>query len=726
MSEPSAVRKIKRKEPWEGFEEHGVVVTRKGDNQHQGICPFCGKEKFFFHPEDLAWDCKVCGTSGGFHDFLQRRIPEYQANFKGDPSLLLAADRGLKPQTLVAIGVGYNPVNETFMIPMNGNHDRKVRDCHRYKIGGKANYATTGGKLQLIAPTVMYNSKRVWVCEGEWDMCAWIEVLKALGIKEDVIAAPGAGTFPQHLATFLEGKDVIIIFDHDLAGRRGSKRTGNLVSGIASSIQYLHWPKDTHLPDEYDIRDLWTGRHKHEGKKVTCTEQDAYCENCTIHKNPEEVYNYVVTRLHDANQEDVEAKDPEGEEAKKKYSGNGLPHVEVFERYRKWLTIDNPEVLDVLYGVAYANRTTIDPLWLFLVAAPGGSKTELLMSISAAAKMVTATSLTGPALISGHNSGAGDPSLIPKLNGKTLIVKDFTTILNMNQMQRDEIFGILRDCYDGKTEKQFGNGIHRKYESKFGILAGVTPAIEGYASMSSVLGERFIKYKIRGSDQDDVIMRAIMNICKETDMRKSLQEIGNEVLARDVKMPDDIPTFTTEIAKKVRGLAILVANMRGVVSKEKYTGQVMFKPVAEIGTRLAKQFMALAIGISIYRQEKAISDHTYKTITNVAVDTAPDRVEELVKQIYQHSIEREDVYHTGEIADWCKFPVQTIRYLLEDLSMLRIVDRTPMDGGKTAWRLSNYFNNLIEETGMYEKPKREPKEDRPQATGNIKVLRRLQ
>jgi hypothetical protein len=711
------LKKLKRKEPWEGFEEHGVVFTRKGSTQLQGVCPFCDKEKFFVHPLELAWDCKTCIISGGLSTFLEKRMPYYQEHLKGEAALSLTRDRNIKPQTLKSWGVGFNPVSGTYMIPMNGNHDRKIRDVHRYQLGKKA-YATTSGKPQIVSPVNLYNSQRVWLCEGEWDAMAWYEVLQALGIREDVFASPGAGNFPQQQAAFLEGKHVTILFDYDAPGRKGATRTGNILSGIAKKVDYLHWPSDKDFHDGYDIRDLWTGIHK----KERCDEKIPACPVFGVHRNAKATFEFVTSHVKaESFEEEIKGKTP-GKEVKKG-TGIGLHHLDVQERYRQWLTLNNPEVLEVVYGAAFANRIDVDPLWLFLVAAPGGSKTEILMSLSAADKMVTTTSLTPPALISGHNSGAGDPSLIPKLNGKTLVIKDFTTILNMNITARDEIFGILRDSYDGKTEKLFGNGVHRKYESKFGILAGVTPAIEGYAAMSGVLGERFIKYKIKQPGRihvgEDVIMRAIMNICKENKMREELQSIGNEVLSREIKLPDDVPTFDTMAAEKIRSLAMWVASLRGVVSREKYTQQVTFKPIAEIGTRLAKQFMGLALGIAIYRQEKTVSDAVIKTICQVAKDTAPDRVEEVVKQLYLNRITSTgDIgyYQVLQIAEWAAFPQQTIRYMLEDLYMLHIVKKQILEKGKQGWRLSDQVIKLIQDTGMYH-----AEETRP-----IKVLHKKQ
>jgi len=57
------------------------------------------------------------------------------------------------------------------------------------------------------------------------------------------------------------------------------------------------------------------------------------------------------------------------------------------------------------------------------------------------------------------------------------------------EIARDEIFGTLRDAYDGKITKRFANGIVRAYQSTFGLVAGVTPAIESFVVTHAMLGE---------------------------------------------------------------------------------------------------------------------------------------------------------------------------------------------------------------------------------------------
>ncbi|GAG25901.1 unnamed protein product, partial [marine sediment metagenome] len=256
-----------------------------------------------------------------------------------------------------------------------------------------------------------------------------------------------------------------------------------------------------------------------------------------------------------------------------KYDGTGISAQKVRTEFKEWLQFpyENTNVLDVMYGAIIANRLQGDPIWLFIVAPSGGMKTELLLSLYNSPGIYETTSLTPPALISGANFGAGgDPSLIPKLNKKVLIIKDFTTVLNLNAVALDEIFGILRDAYDGHITKHFGNAIIRSYDSKFGIIAGVTPAIEIYTEQHTALGERFLRYKIQtptGSDyQNDILMRAIDNIGHEDDMRSSLANISKEVLNHEY---DNIPEVPDDILKRIIALAQWTGLMRATVIRSK-------------------------------------------------------------------------------------------------------------------------------------------------------------
>jgi hypothetical protein len=345
---------------------------------------------------------------------------------------------------------------------------------------------------------------------------------------------------------------------------------------------------------------------------------------------------------------------------------------------------------------------------MFLVAPAGWMKSELCMSLDGAHKIHCTTSLTAHALISGMNFGGhGDPSLIPKLNGKTLVVKDFTTILSMNLTAQEEIFGTLRDAYDGKISREFGNGVVRRYKSTFGILAGVTPAIEAKSAGHSVLGERFLKYRPRGKQLlggHDAIDRTLTNLKKETRMRDELQAIAADCLARSVDLERDAANLDLETAGKIKRLAQWTAAMRGAVARERYTQQLQFRPVAEVGTRLAKQLAMLGLGIACFKREDHVSEDTYQTLARVARDTAPDRVESIVNWMYRER--GADSCTPGEVTAGTKIPIGTVRPLLEDMSLLHIVVAIGGSGMGQEYQLSEGMYELTKTTRIYQRRRR--------------------
>lgn len=683
-------------DPLAGFFQHGLHVVSRKDNQAIAVCPFCGKEKFYVNPTNLLWDCKVCGIAGNFNRFMDRKMSEYQRGFVGHPAAALCKNRGLRIETFQEWGVGWSVANSTYMVPMNGNPKRICSGIHAYQLGQKSR-TCIGGKLDLFSPVKTPSSNIVWVAEGEWDGMAMWEMLKDLGRDEQVVASPGAGTFPKANAMMFRGLKVRIVFDNDEPGRKGAIRTGNILQGIAQEILYLHWPAGDNLPDGFDVRDLWM-RDKDAGKALKYLESN-------LSRTPPS--GDTITQTPQATAPALTPSDDW------KPSGKGIRHEKVLEEYRQWLEINNPIILEVLFGAIFANRIGLDPLWLFIVAPPGGSKSELLMSLSDADGIKALTTMTPRTLISGANFGGADPSLIPKLDGKVLIIKDFTTILSMNTLARDEIFGTLRDAYDGKIEKYFGNGVIRNYSARFGIIAGVTPVIETLSSANSVLGERFIKYKIPQLGKirtgESVIERALQNMAKETSMRSGLSQIAREVLSRQVDRKKDLPRMSDKVTRQLRLLAQFTASLRGVVNRDRYTRDIIHKPVQEIGTRLAKQLAALSIGIAIYRQEDFISEDVMRTIRMVARHTAPDRVEEIVKQIYVRSgyytgPDEDGYFQTSQISGWSRFPQNTVSSLLQDLELLHITVRRP--GKPGYWKLSSTITKILDESELYGEERR--------------------
>ena len=126
--------------------------------------------------------------------------------------------------------------------------------------------------------------------------------------------------------------------------------------------------------------------------------------------------------------------------------------------FQKWLFLSDPFVLDIVFGAYVAHQLPGERVWLLIVAPAGGMKTELIRAFELVPDAFSLSTLSGRSLISGARvEGEEDPSLLPKLDGKMLLIKDFTCILTLPASERREILGTLRDIYDGYSSKVFGH-----------------------------------------------------------------------------------------------------------------------------------------------------------------------------------------------------------------------------------------------------------------------------
>lgn len=680
------------------FESFGIDLEHvAGSNQLIGVCPFSGKKKFFVNEETGQWDSKVDGSFGNSVTFL-RRFHDHLVSDTAASDFGELADAKKLPIEAFIGKVLYNRLNKQYIIPAV-SREGKVADLCRWGKGFPGIMRSVGSELHLMFADRLYSEMKedksadVCICEGEFDAIALSWLFSKTKRDMIVVAVPGASTFKTPWVELFRDRNVILCYDNDKAGKNGETKAYNLLTNVAKSIRMIEWPEG--FPDKYDIRDLIIdsfGKIPFDMRKAM--------------KVVEQFDKMTQAKYPRAKREEMAA-----EAAKKKPTpGFATPQkedapytlLEVEAKYTRWLKMKNIDPLIFLAGVAFANRISGDPIWAFLVAPPGGSKTELLMTFTESPTITTATTLTSSSLISGMRMPDGmDPSLIPKLDGQILVVKDFTSILTINPMERDEIFGILRDCYDGFTEKMFGNGVHRKYESSFGILAGVTPQIDVVQALNTSMGERFIKYRMDKTltmeDEHERLMRVLGNVSHEVRMRKELKEIGKRILDR--QLPEVLPSFK-KWHNEIASLAMFTAKLRGAVNIDRFSREMTSKPIQEIATRLTKVYSKLAIGMAVFMGNDEVGETEMRVLRQVAKDTVPEMLMDMFDLCHALTIEKKK-FCFADISARLRTNEATIRKIAEDFRIMGVVDKVAGEERvKTWWRVSDKFLSLCEKAGM--------------------------
>lgn len=658
---------------------HGIELTNGNGDQLSGTCPFCDKEDHFYvNASSGQYSCKSCSAEGNVVTFLTEFSRKVHEGTKQTSWDRLSTSRGIPQEVLRSHRLGWN--DGVWLIPVY-SETGTVRDIRRWD--GVQTMSTTGCHLNLYGletlAKVMGEHRRVWVCEGEWDAIAMRWLLDLAGLFQDVVVGvPGAGSFKDEWVKWFVGHDVILCFDNDDAGDKGSLKAGQKLVPAARTILYLCWPETR--PLGWDIRDfVKDGR----GSAIPAVEGIRILESLLSPKHRRS-NNFKAPAA-----------------ASAAISGEDAPATkfkDVLKVFEKWVIVDTDfeNALAIALATVATTELVGDPVWMYIVGPPSSGKTVILTSLKNHAKVFFQSTFTPASLISGYNANP-DPSIIPKMDGKTAVFKDGTELLAMHPDARREAYGTLRGAYDGTASKPFGNSVGiRSYKCHFNMLIGVTPAVHGDNQAS--MGERFLKFEMR-ENLDTVgpkILRSIDNIGKEVEMEA---ETGAASMAflRTLLSDSTCPKMPDRYRQKMVAIAQLLSVMRAEVPRDPHSDEIKYRPTSELGTRIAKQLSKLAMGLAYLFDKPEVDDSIYEIIEKVATDSMIGFHADIVITTMNSGVKG---LTRDTIAKEAKIPDGTCHKRLADMQHLGIMQRfvdpdTSRPGPKPAlWRVTKKVRDL--------------------------------
>lgn len=655
----------------------GVKVVSKIDKEAVCECIFCGSpDKLYINSEEGLYDCKVCGLSGNKYTFLQHYYDFHFEQTKPSDYKELSKERnGLHWKAFQMAELAFDSTNKLWIIPVR-NEKGTVVNLRRWNPDARVLLNTAGCFSSLYnVERINHKHRKVYICEGEWDAIAMEYFLFHNKIKDAVaIAAPGAGVFREQWMSYLSDRELILCYDNDEAGRKGCTRTMKIIrnTGTARSIHKLEWPEGT--PDKFDLRDHIT--------KNSHRLDQAWQE-----------FNKLLVQQQSHNRE---------EKGIIRHTFESV--VKDFEKVI-FLPEDAKNALLLEFAVIFSNQIPGDPLWLFIVGPPGGGKTLMLQSVSDTDDTHYESSLSPKLLVSGFKTTDGsDPSLLPKIIGKTLVIKEYTEVMGLSATEQDQIFAVLRGAYDGRVERTYAHGVHRIYPEPgskhktchFSMLAGVTNVIHG--NNRAALGERFLKYQMFPDNHDPIqqiksaIHAAINQELPEFELREPASAFIEHKLNSGVKLPS-VPMW---IQERVIGLSQIVSVIRATVSRKQ--GELVYRPAPEIGTRLSKQLIKLGQCVGFVLDKTEVDEECYKLVQRVALDTCYGWHRDIVMAIANaenRQIAQKDIYQVARLAQG------TGSRCLNDLYELGAIDYIEEDTNtrgrkQKIWTLSELLHELFE------------------------------
>lgn len=631
------------------YEEHG--------NQSIGTCPFCEKaEKFYFNQEFL-WDCKntLCvdpttrkPRSGNLISFLRQLYDEYDTITKA--AQIVSEWRGLPQGRISQLGLKYNPLNDSIIIPTFKNG--KLNNLYKAE--------RRNDKVQILCTPSMEHTimnwpedahDTVWVCEGHWDRIAG-EAIVGNTNNITCIAVPGAGVWKKGWTDILVDKDVVFCYDNDNSGRVGFEKV--IAKHIAThpqkprSVSFIQW--DSSLPDKYDLNDLFK---EHQRKSLEYLKP--YIKPFTTTEGT-----VIVKQTIENVQANISI------DSFDKF-------LEVFrETYHT--TPDMELCLLLVLTSIYSINVGGEQLWLRIIGPPGCGKTTVAKAVSASDQVVLRSTFTG--LFSGYHDGTNeDKSLVPIISGKTLFVKDADALLQ--QANISKIFSELRDFYDKDSSTGYRHGFNHDYRNipSTMVLCGTNVLRR---ADQAFLGERFLDFEMRISTRDeDLIAQRMLerSMMMASDPSKLPPEIHVQSAAKgfiDHHLLNRTlnTTLSKDLQTVILRLARLTAKMRTKVDRDTFgKGDITFSPVAELPTRLIGQLskMVLCTPMILGREDESLAKRLLRKVVRDIIDPTSNR--------YRLCLDlMEGWFGRDELIESTGMSKSMVTRELDDLRVLRLVD----------------------------------------------------
>lgn len=657
-----------------------LVIEEEQDTEYRCKCQLCGKNKFYVNKETGIFDCKTCGASGNRYTFMNLVYTKHLNATTSKHYNTLSKDRGGIPgDAFEKHQLAYNNNSKEWWIPII-NKAGSITNIRIWNKNTGILKNLAGCKVSPFNESVIADYDHIILCEGEWDAIAmdWLQDQVGGDYPCAVVAMPGAMVFKEVWAPMFNGKHVTLMYDNDNAGLAGAKRTIKILEKFskAREIDMLNWPEG--MDDKYDIRDFIKDNMRDLG----------------------DTYNRIWNMV---------GKPVLPNEAKFKDAFTRTTFESVIKDYESMICVnqDVRNTLLLLFSIIFSNKLKDVPLWMFIVGPAGGGKSMSLGTVADAPQTYFLSNLGPKTLVSGFDIKGYDPSLLPKIIGKTIILKEFTEVLGLPIGDQDQIFDVLRGAYDGRVDRVYANGVTRTYPvpgsghdtCHFSFVAGVTNVIHGRNRAS--LGERFLKYQMFENHEDstDIIKASISNILSstvpETDLKKSATAFI-EYKWNNFYIPE-VPKW---VQQRITALAQIVGSIRAHIERTS-SKDLVYRPVAEVGSRLAKQLIKLNQMVAFTLGKHEVDEEVYNLSKRVSLDTSYGWNRDAILEIAQSP----GGITKSLLAERAKMSLPRAELCLEDLCELHNIQWTRQTFGAQGappkvYTLSDKMRILFEEADI--------------------------
>lgn len=302
------------------------------------------------------------------------------------------------------------------------------------------------------------------------------------------------------------------------------------------------------------------------------------------------------------------------QEVAKKIGKQKTTLAEVHTVIKKWLFLSDDTIIDVLLAVYLTSMKAGTKVWIIIVDQSGDTKSELLRALKNLENVIVIHNINANAFVSGKEGAHDLYYQLVRMKNAVIIISDLAILTSKNPNEKNEIWAIFRDLYDGILHRRTGLGVKGRDDFQITMLAAGTPRFRAQYIIANQLGTRELLYtpRQRSKHLKEKLRKASENDNYEEQMRKEIAKIVEEFLSDTLlttipKLDNDVSNFLDEQCMRLRLL-------RATADIDWYHYTIKGEIDIETPTRAKKQFkriwealLSLDKGYSVDRAKKIIS-----------------------------------------------------------------------------------------------------------------------
>lgn len=376
---------------------------------------------------------------------------------------------------------------------------------------------------------------------------------------------------------------------------------------------------------------------------------------------------------------------------------------ELHKRFSQHLLLGDEHIIRLICAMSVANLAHYGPVWVCIVAPPSGGKSEIVQSLfDMDSYFYPLSSLTPQTLISGMKGAGGTSvSLLDELLDKVVVMKDLTTIVEMNKDERKAVLAQMREVYDQRFDKAFGTGERKNWEGHVGWLGAITPEGAEIFSSRGAMGERFIFYRMEMPDRMKVLYKAAENQSQNMEivqakMRGYFNEFLEPVLAHALTLPIEERKVVVDADSKqqIFELANFATLARSTVRLHWKTNEVEYVHPPEMPIRFSNQLIGIVGGLFIikrfYGQEPKLEKADINMLAKICWGSIPSHRADVIRLLAKYK-----QGSTKAIGAELGYDTTIVRSWLMELAGLKIVYRVSKSSGSDIWYMKEDQRELV-------------------------------